>query len=319
MEIPEKTLTDVCALLVDNTCKGMGKLGSLIFGSQFRKKEYRDALMAAQAEKDEKAIAAGEARFDGTALIPALALPSMPPNVPLEYLPMLEGQRQEVNNLNANLGIALNILAKTPEEEVSDDPVSPDWFARWRREAQGIGDQDLQNLWGRILAEEVKKPKSVSLKTLDVLKNVTAADAELFCHVVKFRVGRLIVRGWTRFTPQYSFNELVNLQSLGLIAEGMHSIIPEQLDETFSYVVCQGYWLAFDLPDELSKTGLVGGHSLSPAGLEILKISDSIPEPDLATVKMVGDYVWEKISGSCKIMEACSGFDKAKLLHRWHR
>lgn len=320
MEIPEKTLTDVCALLVDNTCKGMGKLGSLIFGSQFRKKEYRDALMAAQAEKDAKAIAAGEARFDGTALIPALALPSMPLNVPLEYLPMLEGQRQEVNNLNANLNVALSILADTEDDKISDEPVSPDWFARWRREAQVIGDQGLQNIWGRILAEEVKKPKSVSLKTLDVLKNVTATDAELFCHVVKFRILTVIASSRHFSSFPYSVEQLLHLQSLGLLVGGDLTPVPQKCETLVQKVfLCQGYALLFDLPNNSPLRLGISGPALSSVGEEILKVSDSIPEPDLATVKIVGDFVWRHLPDTCQGMEARSMPDGVKLLHSWHR
>ncbi|MGE4310273.1 DUF2806 domain-containing protein [Desulfovibrio sp.] len=313
MEIPEKTLTDVCALLVDNTCKGLGKLGSLIFGSQFRKKEYRDALMAAQAEKDAKAVAAGEARFDGTTLHPTLALPDMPTNVPLEYLPMLEGQRQERNNLNANLGIAVNILAKTPEEEVSDDPVSPDWFARWRREAQVIGDQELQNLWGRILAEEVKAPQSVSLNTLDVLKNISANDAESFSDIAKLKINHIIPAQLYKRTVSKNIAAILRLQNLGLLGwkDSLVSSLIETTDPCGEGFECCGFFLFFHFAADHKNIMTPPGYPISLAGQEILRIANSLSPPSPETIKTTGDYVWEMLSGNLTKMTAhpCSKND----------
>lgn len=319
MEFPD-AITTVAAICAHNACKGIAKLGGLILGGQFRHKEYRDALMKAQADRDVEDIKAGNARFDANILHQALALPDMPLNVPLEYLPMLEGQRQESSNLNENIGVALSILAETPEEDISDEPVSPDWFARWRREAQIIGDQELRNLWGRILAEEVKQPNSVSLKTLDVLKNVTAEDAELFCHTVKFRIGSLIVSSYASSITPYSIEQLIQLQGLGLITGGDLSPVPQAVDETDRRIInCQGFFLSFDLPNKSSLGWGIYGYSLSPAGFEILNISDSIPEPDLATIKIVGDHVWKYTPDTCQVMEARSWSDQAKILHSWHR
>ena len=44
----------------------------------------------------------------------------------------------------------------------------------------------MQDLWGRILAGEVQKPNSYSLKTLDILRNLSKTEAELFEKVSKY-------------------------------------------------------------------------------------------------------------------------------------
>ncbi len=77
---------------------------------------------------------------------------------------------QELENVAGNVNVALQVLKDVPDEQVADDDVSADFFARWRREAKVIGDSDLQEVWGRLLAEEIKKPESVSYRTIDVIK-----------------------------------------------------------------------------------------------------------------------------------------------------
>ena len=140
--------------------KGGQKLLDLVLARFFRKKNYLDALMEAKGRRDGKAIEDGRMDFDGKHLIPALEMPNISPVV----VPYAAGIQEEALNLYANLTITADILKDTPDSQVSDEPVNPDWFARWRREACLIGEPEMQVLWGRILAEEVKKPHAISLR-----------------------------------------------------------------------------------------------------------------------------------------------------------
>ena len=111
-------------ILAENACKGLGKLGKLLLGRFLRQDDYKNILMQAQAEKDALAIASGEKVFDGERLLPAWDLS----HLPASSLPHLIGLEEESNNLNATLKITADILKDTPEEEVADESVDPDWF-----------------------------------------------------------------------------------------------------------------------------------------------------------------------------------------------
>ena len=84
----------------------------------------------------------------------------------------------------------------------------------------------MQGLWGRILAGEIKKPKSYSLRTLDILRNLSTEEAEVF---IKF--GSLAIRsGGAAFLLNFkneklleeeynlNFSERLLLEELGLLA-----------------------------------------------------------------------------------------------------
>lgn len=282
--------------------------------------------MKAQAERDAKAIEAGETRFDGTATSPVLPMPNMSPNVPLEYLPILEGHRQESNNLNANLGIALSILADTEDDKISDEPVSPDWFARWRREAQVIGDHELQNLWGRILAEEVKKPQSISLITLDALKCVTSADAALFCNAAKLAVNNIISNNLTQNKGILKFIEIQKLQWANLLGHSLSVSPIPYLESKGRFNILSGVGFAFSLyPPQKSDIPIgVQGFSITIAGREIIQVADTITPATSELIKMIGDDIWEHTPGEFQKMKAHftdkdGTFYIDDIIHSWDR
>lgn len=66
------------------------------------------------------------------------------------------------------------------EKTVSDQSVDEDWTTRFFNYAGDISNEEIQGLWGRILAGEIKQPKSYSLRTLDILRNLSKEEAEVF-------------------------------------------------------------------------------------------------------------------------------------------
>lgn len=81
-------------------------------------------------------------------------------------------------NIDNIAQIAANQLNQ--EQEVSDEKVENDWTTRFFNIVEDISDEEMQNLWGRILAGEIKKPKSFSIRTLELLKNLSKEEAEIF-------------------------------------------------------------------------------------------------------------------------------------------
>jgi hypothetical protein len=96
-------------------------------------------------------------------------------------------ERRRQNNIETITGVAASELAG--ETEVVAQQPDDDWIARFFTAAQDINSKQMQDLWGRILSGEIKKPGSYSLRTLDLIRNISASDAELF-----ERVGTLALR-----------------------------------------------------------------------------------------------------------------------------
>ena len=56
---------------------------------------------------------------------------------------------------------------------LSSEPISDEWIMRFLTNAECVFDKELQSIWACVLAGEVQHPGSISLRTLDVLKNLS--------------------------------------------------------------------------------------------------------------------------------------------------
>ncbi|MGF1738679.1 TIGR03899 family protein [Photobacterium satsumensis] len=66
----------------------------------------------------------------------------------------------------------------TPLEKAKN--IDPDWLNYFTSIAKKIRNSSMQQLWSRILRQEFLSPGSVSLKTLDTLRNMTHKEAQVF-------------------------------------------------------------------------------------------------------------------------------------------
>lgn len=82
-------------------------------------------------------------------------------------------------NTEQVVGFAAEELAQE-NTTVSEEPVNQNWSARYFDTIKNVSGEDLQILWGKVLAGEVKNPGSFSLRTLEVLKNLSQEEALLF-------------------------------------------------------------------------------------------------------------------------------------------
>lgn len=95
-------------------------------------------------------------------------------------------RRKRQHNVESITAAAAEELAG--ENEVSDQPPDEDWVSRFFRAAEDVSSEQMQRLWGRILAGEILRSGSYSLKTLDFVRNLTKNDATMLEHLAKLAV-----------------------------------------------------------------------------------------------------------------------------------
>lgn len=102
-------------------------------------------------------------------------------------------QRVEVREVRRqqNLeSIALGAVEAINEEATIDpQPVDEDWIARFFESAQEVSSRDLQAIWSKLLASEVAKPGCVSMRTLEVLRNMSAHESRTFNAYIPYLCG----------------------------------------------------------------------------------------------------------------------------------
>ncbi len=189
--------------LIDIVSRSVGQLSKQYFDRKDIDTKAYEVRRLAEAKAEEMRIISNAVRenFQITGGIEyredKIAI-SSPKELPIEYrkanliAPALEQRRQERLDFQESQR-QLNIESITSfaadelrnEKEVTDEPVDVGWTARFFRIAEDVSSQEMQYLWGKILAGEVKQPKSYSLRTLDFLKNLSKSDAEVFIRFAK--------------------------------------------------------------------------------------------------------------------------------------
>lgn len=69
---------------------------------------------------------------------------------------------------------------------VSSEPVDEDWVYDFFERAQDVSNEQMQEVWARILVGEVAQPSSFSKRTLEVVKTLSANEAKLFADCCRF-------------------------------------------------------------------------------------------------------------------------------------
>lgn len=76
---------------------------------------------------------------------------------------------------------------KMCEEENSDNSdIDFDWIMRFFDSVSGISNKEMQKLWGKVLAGEIRQPGICSLRTLEIIRNMSQKEAEVFHRLCEY-------------------------------------------------------------------------------------------------------------------------------------
>lgn len=186
--------------------------------------------------------------------------------------------QKEVNVAKAAL-YAEEVLEKgaaPPAEEPSST-----WLARWRQSVEVVQDDELHELWGRILAGELQAPGSFSLRTLELVRNLSKEEAELISRAAVYRVHDFMYRptdddGFFQ-RKGLSFGDLLELQELGILS-GVEALgITKTFTPDSDGRLCRDYVLNNHVlrVDLLTVDGPITGHiyKFTSRGMEVASLA----------------------------------------------
>jgi hypothetical protein len=91
------------------------------------------------------------------------------------------------------IGLRADQLVETIElESMSERPVDADWLTRWKEAAARAVATDFQDMWARVLVDEVRQPGSHNLRTLAWLNTVSKADMTTLRFMLRLDLGGFI-------------------------------------------------------------------------------------------------------------------------------
>ncbi len=123
------------------------------------------------------------------------------------------------------------ILAKAETQlpvDADANPLDPYWLAKFRRAAQDVQDETVQELWAKLLCGEIERPGSFSLRLISFLELMSTEEAHSFVRFYKYtwrdREGNRAYQVFTRETESllrdrqgFDFHFYQTLDDLGLI------------------------------------------------------------------------------------------------------
>ncbi len=175
--------------LLDYAASGIGSVAGPMLAPWKADRDARAKLVAAQGEVEVQKILA-ENQADTMKIIAAAQADArsalVSPNAVLQgeiTISDLVNQRIQFQEekRQVNIGSAVSdAAAELGDAEVQDYEVDHDWTARFFNDVQDVSSEEMQKLWGKVLAGEVERPGSTSIKTLAILKNLDRAVATLF-------------------------------------------------------------------------------------------------------------------------------------------
>ena len=234
-----------------------------------------DSLSLAQTELDVEDIRSGHKSFDASHQLVEL---------PEQASPLAVMHRNRIaQEIRSEVNVSKALLRA--EAELEDDPQTPpdrtvdeDWLFRWRDAACTVSSEELQTLWGRVLAGEIKSPGSFSLRTLEFLKNISHEEALQISKLAPFVLNNEILRGDEKLLDSegITFSFLLYLQNLGIVhgvdATGFLVEIRSINPDKFKRVLVSHDRALVVTHEDASKKLNLSCYGLTPLGQQIFKL-----------------------------------------------
>ena len=259
-----------------------------------------EMLAIAQAEQDVEAIRRGQKVLAPNGELVALPAPidlsvqvldAPCTTVAIEYISDVASRNSRVEDIRREISVAKAVLHAEQELQSDptppkDEPVSDDWLLRWRDCAAGVSTEELQSLWGKVLAGEVKSPGHYSLRTMEFLRNLSQGEARAIERISPFVVSGIIfleplISEFGLLTGEgLEFNDLHAMEEIGLLAGvGVRGKIIWNCVGSTSFekvLKCHGKLLQVTSPDPNKVFGLIAC-TVTAIGWQVLQLGNFQP------------------------------------------
>lgn len=190
----------------------------------------------------------------------------------------------------------LEIVEKADEELLAKEskPTTSsafdfDWFLRFFEASSCISNEEMQQLWAKVLAGEIEQQGSFSLRTMETLRNMTACEARIFQQASK-----LVLTGTSDDTPfifcddimedgvnakhGFGVKEVLAMEESGLISALRTENVIDISDGAGGFLSPGG--LCLTVMPERDTEFMYKAYPLSQTGLELLSVVEEEPNEE---------------------------------------
>ena len=164
------------------------------------------------------------------------------------------------------------------KQQVAKEPVDADWATRFINIAKEIRSDDMQHIWGKILAGEIENPGSFSLRTLDRIRNISQNEAIAFQGIIPLLINigsNLVIPSNSEMLAEYGvkFADILLLDDCGLLTSRSSMLMDISVSKVNKTHIHNGMLIAF-LTGYAEKAENIssGVYVLTKAGQELYNI-----------------------------------------------
>lgn len=161
----------------------------------------------------------------------------------------------------------------------SKEDVNQGWIFNFMEGAGKTYDDNLKDYWAKLLADEIRKPGSFSLRTLEVLRNISCEEAKLFERVSQF----VFVQDQMSFVLNNGNRDVLNyyylskLKEAGLLQTGegaAFTIKASKANSKYSYSFVYGNKFIVLTTEPDTKDVVLPISLLTQAGCELYELTE---------------------------------------------
>lgn len=185
---------------------------------------------------------------------------------------------QELSKQNNIESVVDNAYGLLEGETAATDPIDSDWLLRFFNSVQDVSNIEMQQLWSKILAGEIKKPASFSLRTLEALRNISTEEAYLFQKICDYKIN---IENHS-FIPRYdsllesigiTYSDIMKMDECGLINSSGLIILNRNVSRELTlFAKSQNIVITVSSTTELPAKLSINQYPFSAIGIEISKL-----------------------------------------------
>ena len=201
------------------------------------------------------------------------------------------------------------------------DQIEDDWITNLFDKSRSVSDEQMQELWAKVLAGEGNRPGSFSRKTVNLIADLGANEAKLFVSLCRFawiingRIETLIYDEQSNIYNQagITYYSLLQLEALGLVRFGAPAGV-KMADLPQSISAAYGNRrIVLSFPNNNGNQLNIGRVLLTPSGVELFRISEA------TMVDGFFDYVYDRWANQSLVPLRDSGSERIfiELAQKW--
>ena len=173
-----------------------------------------------------------------------------------------------------------------------DTPVEShdfDWFIRCYEAVGNISDDEMQDLWAKMLAGQIDRPTSFSLRLIDILRNMSTQEARLFqdtCFKAIQTNDNIFMPRNREYMQEFGINysDIMRLDELGLINSAGSLVLKIPISHTAIHITSnESLIIVAKSIDSSDQTLSVEQYPFTSAGKELASLYGITPSDEQLT------------------------------------